>query len=161
MARWWRWNRPARPARSAAAEDARALALGLAGLAPVDRVEPMDLGLVLEPGEAAYRVITGWLSHRALGRWSAPETVSVVVTDHRLIARMPGGSVTSLWWGSLVGFHPDLSHSALVLDYGDGYPRRLSGPQVPAVVVVGIVALYGVDGLARHAALEPLRDAGR
>ena len=159
MARWWRRTRPVRPARSAAAEDARALALGLAGLAPLDRVDPMSLGLVLEPGETAYRLVTAWLSHRGPGRWSAPETVSVIVTDRRLIARMPQGSVTSLWWGSLVGFHPDLSHSSLALDYGDGYPRRLSGPQVPAVVVVGIVALYGVDGLARHAALEPLRDS--
>src|SRR4051812_47971032 len=90
---------------------ARALALGLAGLAPLETVNPMDLGLVLEPGETAYRVVTTWHSHRGSGRWSAPETSSVVVTDRRLIARMPQGSVTSLWWGSLVGFDPDLSRS--------------------------------------------------
>ena len=158
MPRWWGSSRPARSARTAGAQDARALALGMAGLAPLHVVDPMAHGLVLEPGELAYRILTAWVSHRDTGRWMRPVQSRVVVTDRRLMVGMPLGSVTSLWWRSLVGFHPDLSQSSVVLDYGDGYPRSLSGPQVPSLVVVGVVALYGVTALAEHAALEPLRD---
>lgn len=118
----------------------------------------MSLGLVLEPGETAYRVHGAWLSHRAGAAWSPPVQSRVVVTDRRLIVGMPLGSLTSLWWHSLVGFHPDLGRSSLVLDYGDGYPRLLSGPDVVSAVVVGVAALYGVAALAQHGSLEPLRN---
>lgn len=121
----------------------------------------MSLGLVLEPGETAYRVHGAWLSHRAGTGWSQPVQSRVVVTDRRLIVGMPLGSLTSLWWQSLVGFHPDLRRSSLVLDYGDGYPRLLSGPDVASAVVVGVAALYGVAALAQHGALEPLRNQVR
>ncbi len=144
--------------RSEAAEAARALALGLAGLAPLELVDPMSIGLVLEPGEVAYRSVTAWTGHWDGAKWSQPVQSRVVVTDRRLIVGMPLGLVSSLWWGSLVGFHPDLARSSLVLDYGDGSPRLISGPDVPSVIVVGVVALYGVAALAEHAALEPLRD---
>jgi hypothetical protein len=147
------------PRHSPAAEDARALALQLAGLRPPVLLDPMSLELVLEPGESAYRIAELWLSHRGPSGWSAPASCCVVVTDRRLIVRMPLGELTSLWWGSLVGFHPNLSKCSLILDYGDGFPRSLSGPEIPAVTVVGVVALYGVAALADHAALAPLRDS--
>ena len=147
-----------RPARTPAAEEARALALGLAGLAPLPTVDPMAIGLVLEPGESAYQVAMAWVSHRAGAGWTEPSQVRVVVTDRRLMVGMPLGQVTSLWWGSLVGFHPDLARSSVILDFGDGYPRWLSGPDVASVAVVGVARLYGVKALAEHAALESLRD---
>lgn len=155
-ARFGRW----RPllARTRAQESARELALGLAGLAPLPAVDPMSIGLVLEPGESAYQITTAWLSHRDADRWTLPVQSRVVVTDRRLLVGMPLGRVSSLWWGSLVGFHPDLARSAVVLDFGDGYPRCLSGPEVASVVVVGVARLYGVAALTEHAALEPLRD---
>lgn len=156
--RWWSRERPAEPTRSTADDDARALALGLAGLAPLQPADPMSLGLVLEQGETAYRVHWSWLSHRTRAGWSQPVQSRVVVTDRRLIVGTPLSSLTSLWWGSLVGFHPDLGRSSLVLDYGDGYPRLLSGPDVASAVVVGVAALYGVGALAEHGALEPLRN---
>ena len=146
------------PARPPAAEYARSLALGLAGLAPLPRVDPMAIGLVLEPGEHAYQIDAAWVSHRDLGRWTRPAQSRVVVTDRRLMVGMPLGLVASLWWGSLVGFYPYLARSSVVLDYGDGCPRSLSGPDVASVVVVGVAQLYGVAALAEHAALEPLRD---
>lgn len=158
MTRWWRREQYVEPDRSAAAADARALALALAGLAPLQPADPMSLGLVLEPGETAYRVHSAWLSHRAGNGWSHPVHSRVVVTDRRLIVGMPLGSVTSLWWHSLVGFHPDLGRSSLILDYGDGYPRLLSGPDMASAIVVGVAALYGVAALAEHGALEPLRN---
>lgn len=156
---WRRSRKPTtRAARPLAAEQARGLALGLAGLQPLPAVDPMAIGLVIEPGEHAYQVASAWVSYRDADRWTRPSQSRVVVTDRRLMVGMPLGPVTSLWWGSLVGFHPDLVHSSVVLDYGDGYPRSLSGPDVASVVVVGIAQLYGVFALAEHAALEPLRD---
>lgn len=144
-------------ARSWEQEDARRLALELAGLRPAVPLDPMVFGLVLQPGETAYRAADVWLSQRGPSGWPAPVPCQAVATDQRLIVRMPPGELASLWWGSLVGFHPDLSRSSMVLDYGDGFPRQVSGPQVPAVAVIAVAAVYGVRGLAEHAALEPLR----
>lgn len=145
------------PARSPAAEDARALALEVSGLRPARTLDPTSLGVVLAPGEKAYRVMELWLSQLVAGGWSAPTTRPVIVTDARLIVRMPPGRLESLWWRSLVGFQPDLDRCSLVLDYGDGCPRSLSGPAIPAVTVIGVASLYGVEALASHTALAGLR----
>ena len=156
---WRRRRNPSTsPARTPAADQARALALGLAGLVPLPTVDPTAIGLVLEPGECAYRIASAWTSHRDTGRWTRPVQSRVVVTDRRLMVGLPLSGVASLWWGSLVGFYPDLARSCVVLDYGDGYPRSLSGPDVASVAVVGVARIYGVTALADHAALEPLRD---
>lgn len=146
------------PRRSAGQEDARGLALELARLRPEVLIDPMSLGIVLEPGERAYRAMELWLSHKAPGGWSTPVQCPTVLTDQRLIVRMPLGGLESLWWRSLVGFEPRLDRSTMLLDYGDGFPRRVSGPGVPAAAVVGVAVLYGVAALAEHAALECLRD---
>ncbi len=146
------------PRRSAGEEDARVLALEVAGLRPEVLIDPMALGLVLGPGEKVYRTMQLWLSHKAPGGWSVPILCPTVVTNERLIVRMPLGGFESLWWRSLVGFDPRLERSTMLLDYGDGFPRRLSGPGVPAAAVVGVAVLYGVAALADHAALECLRD---
>lgn len=145
-------------ARPDAVSDARRLALGLAGLAPLAVLDAMSMGLVLEPGEVGYRSLVAWTSYSESGRWARPQSSRVIVTDRRLIVGKPSSATTSLWWGSLVGFHPDLSRSSLLLDYGDGYPRVLSGPDMASAAVVGVVALYGVKALVEHPALEPLRD---
>ena len=147
------------PARSPAAEDARALALEVSGLRPARTLDPASLGLVVGPGEKAYRAMELWLSQLVAGRWPPPTTRSVILTDARLIVRMPLGQLESLWWRSLVGFQPDLDRCSLILDYGDGCPRSLSGPDIPAVTVIGITTLYGVEALATHAALAGLRGA--
>jgi hypothetical protein len=145
--------------RTAAGEDARTLALELAGMRPVALLDPMQFGLVLESGESAYRATDLWLTHRGPSGWSQPMSCPTVVTDRRLLMRMPLGELTSLWWSSLVGFYPDLSKSSLTVDCGDGVPRMVSGPAMPAVVVIGVVALYGVAALAEHEALAPLRNS--
>lgn len=149
------------PARSSAVEDARVLALEVSGLRPRRLLDPAALGLVLEPGESAYRAMDLWVSQRGASGWPAPVSCPVVVTDARLIVRMPLGELASLWWRPLVGFEPDLDHSALVLDYGDGCPRCLSGPGAAAATVVGIATLYGVPALATHTALAGLRNPVR
>lgn len=145
------------PARSPAAQDARGLALEISGLRPERTLDPASLGLDLAPGEKAYRVMDLWLSELVAGSWSPPVTRPVVVTNDRLIVRMPLGQVESLWWRSLVGFQPDLERCSLILDYGDSWPRSLSGPGIPAVAVVGVATLYGLEALTTHAALAGLR----
>jgi hypothetical protein len=63
----------------------------------------------------------------------------------------------SLWWGSLVGFEVNLGEDFVILDFGDGRPRALSGSGVALVAVAGVARLYGVGALTTHPALEPLR----
>jgi hypothetical protein len=138
-------------------EDARRLALELAGMMPAGHVDVMRRGLVLEPGERAWREVSVELRHRAGGSWTRAISSLALVTDRRILLRTSDGRIVSLWWGSLVGFDPCLSSGYVVLDYGDGAPRLLSSRQASAVAVVGVAALYGVEALATHPALEQLR----
>ena len=58
---------------SAADDDARSLALELAGMRPLQLVDPVALRLVLEEGESAWRHVTGtWLRVQTRGQWSQP-----------------------------------------------------------------------------------------
>src|SRR5580765_1955 len=143
--------------RDADLADARELALELAGLRPLRAPDPMSLGVVLEPGETAWRSTFAWLRMGAPEGWTHAESCTVLVTDRRLVVRSQGGPLWSLWWGSLVGFEGDLVAGHVVLDYGDGAPRLLSGSGVAVVAVAGVARLYGVDALIRHPALAALR----
>jgi hypothetical protein len=142
------------------ADDARRLALELAGSLPLRPIDPMSLGVVLEPGETAYRTTGVWLRALAGGGWSAASWCHVVVTDARLIVRLPDATLGSLWWGSLVGFEADLEQGHVVMDCGDGWPRLLSGSGVATIAVMGVARVYGVEALTHHAALTPLRAMG-
>ena len=138
-------------------EDARRLALELAGMMPAGFVDVMRRGLVLEPGERAWREVSVELRHHAGGSWTPGVSSVALVTDRRILLKINDGHIASLWWGSLVGFEPRLSSGYVVLDYGDGAPRLLSGRQVSSIAVVGVAALYGVEALTTHPALERLR----
>lgn len=128
-------------------EDALALALELGGLRPMSVIETMPLGIVLEPGETAHRLVGLWLSIRVDGVWAVPEPCQVVITDRRLLVRLLSGDLVSLWWGAVVGFWPDLTAGCVVIDFGDGMSRALLGPAVGSVAVAGVIHLFGIDAL--------------
>jgi hypothetical protein len=138
-------------------DDARALALELAGLRDSAPIDAMSQGLVLESDELARRVAALWLRIRVDGQWSPANWSQVLISDHRLLVRLSGGDLVSLWWGSLVGFEVNLGEDYVILDFGDGRPRALSGAGVVLVAVAGVARLYGVEALTTHPALEPLR----
>ena len=137
--------------------DARDLALELAGLRPLRAPDPIALGVVLEMDETPWRSTFAWLRMRGPSAWTPAEPCDVLVTDRRLVVRSQGGPLWSLWWGSLVGFEGDLVAGHVVLDYGDGAPRLLSGSGVAVIAVAGVARLYGVEALIRHPALAALR----
>lgn len=141
----------------AAFADARELALELAGVNTPFTIDAMAAGLVLEHGELGRRVAGLWLRMRLNGTWSQPGWSQVLITDRRLLVRLHTGELISLWWGALVGFESDLERGHVVLDFGDGRPRLLSGPAVALVAVAGVARLYGPEALLAHPALEPLR----
>lgn len=128
-------------------QDAYALALELAGLRPMTVTETMPLGIALEPGETAHRLVGLWLSIRVDGVWTVPEPCQVVITDRRLLVRLLSGDLVSMWWGAVVGFWPDLTAGYVVIDFGDGMARALRGPAIGCVAVAGMIRLYGVDAL--------------
>jgi hypothetical protein len=143
--------------RAAAFVDARNLALELAGMHSAASLDPMVAGVVLRPGESLRRLVNAWLRQRAPEGWTEPSWSQVFVTDERLLVRLGSGELASLWWGSLVGFEADLPAEHVVLDFGDGQPRLLSGPSAAVLAVAGVAALYGPEALATHPALSPLR----
>lgn len=154
-------RRVAEPANSHALEasdDARHLAMEIAGLQLARKVDPVGMRVVLEPEESAWRQLEDlWFRVMVHGLWSEAAPGSALLTNRRLLVRLRSGEVLSLWWGSLVGFDPDLSRSHVVLDYGDGSPRVLTGPGAPQVAVAGIASLYGVEALTTHPALDAIR----
>ena len=113
--------------RAAAFVDARNLALELARMQPGSWLDPMVAGVVLQPGESLRRLVNTWLRQRSPDGWTEPSWSQVFVTDQRLLVRLGSGELASLWWGSLVGFEADLVADHVVLDFGDGLPRLLSG----------------------------------
>lgn len=145
------------PAAQAAAADARALALELGGLRVPEHVDVMGLGIVLENGENANRTTWCWVRWRCDRQWSPALWCDVVVTDHRLLVRLPDGTLRSQWWSTLVGFEADLVAGHVVLDYGDGRPRLFSGPEAAVLAVAGVAMLYGPEALVCHPALGPIR----
>ena len=143
--------------RAAAFVDARNLALELAGVQPGASLDPAFAGIVLRPGERVCRLVNAWIRQRAPEGWSEPSWSQVFVTDQRLLVRLGSGELASLWWGALVGFEADLGGDHVVLDFGDGFPRLLSGPAAAVMAVAGVAALYGAEALTTHPALSPLR----
>ncbi|WP_457256504.1 hypothetical protein [Pedococcus sp. P5_B7] len=145
------------PAGQVAAADACAFALELGGLRAPEHVDVMGLGIVLEAGEHAHRTAWSWVRWRVDGQWSPALWCHVVVTDHRLLVRLPDGTLRSQWWSTLVGFEADLVAGHVILDYGDGRPRLFSGPQAAVLAVAGVAMLYGPEALVSHPALDPIR----
>jgi hypothetical protein len=137
--------------------DARRLALEVAGLAPPNHVDVMALGIVLEPSESASRLVTTRLRVREGGTWTDEAPCPCLVTDRRLLLHLPHGEIASLWWGGLVGLEIDLVNHRVTLDYGDARPRVLVGPGVASVAVMAVAQVYGLDALASHPGLSPLR----
>ena len=141
------------------AADARDLALEYAGLSPTSSLKPQHLGVVLRPEEAIRRATSAWFRLRIDGQWSEASLSQVMITDSRLILRLGSGELASLWWGSVCGFEADLDAGHVVLDFGDGRPRLLSGDAVPVIAVAGVAQIYGVPALATHPSLAPIRAA--
>lgn len=138
-------------------DDARHLALEVSGLAPAGTVDVMALGVVLEAGEVPHRLVDLWSHFRQAGQWTDLVRCGCLVTDRRLLLRLPSAELASLWWAGVVGLDVDLPNQRVVLDYGDGRPRALSGPAVPAVAVMAVAQLYGFEALATHPGIAPLR----
>jgi hypothetical protein len=145
---------------SAVDEDARALALELAGMRPQQAIDPVALRLVLEAGEVAWRLVPRmWFRVQSQGEWGQAVPADVLVTDRRLLLRLGSGEVVSLWWGAAVGFSPDLAAAHVVLDFGDGSPRAVAGVGTPVIAVAGVASLYGIEALTSHPSLTRLRHA--
>lgn len=136
--------------------DARHLALEIAG-EPGPQIDTMAAGVVLQDGEIARRVLEVWLSIWLDGAWASGSAAHVLVSDRRLLVRLDSGELVSMWWETLLGFTADLIAGHVVLDFGDGRPRSISGPGSAAVAVAGVARLYGATALLTHPALEPLR----
>jgi len=143
--------------RTEAHHDARALAIEFARGEPAARFDPMTAGVVLQPGETAYRQVPLWIHVQEGGRWADASLADVLVTDLRLLCRFVNRSLSSLWWSGIVGLYIDLAAEHIVLDFGDGQLVDLSGPPVASVAVVGIASVYGMEAMLTHPALSPLR----
>jgi hypothetical protein len=146
--------------RSEAYHDARALAIEIARGEPFARFDPMNAGVVLQPGETVYRQVPLWIRVQQEGRWAEASYADVLVTDLRLLCRFETGRISLLWWNSVVAIDVDLTKEHLVIDYGDGQSVSLSGPWMAPAAVAGVAAIYGERALVGHPGLSPLRRKG-
>jgi hypothetical protein len=144
---------------AAAADDARHLAVELAAGRPAQPIDVMRLGLVIEPDETAYRYLSATITQYDNGvrTWPIPTPVAILITDSRLIARLPHGAVISYWWNSVLALDVNLEVGHVVLDFGDSEPRAIGGLAVATIGVMAVGAIFGLDGLIHHSALAPLR----
>jgi hypothetical protein len=144
---------------TAACDDARHLAIELAAGRPRWPVDVMSLGLVIEPDEVAYRYVPALLSqfNSASGLWPMPMSVGVLITDRRLVVRLPHGAVISFWWSGILAIDIDIAAARIVLDYGDIEPRLLEGAAAASMAVAAVWGAYGATAMLQHAGLEVLR----
>jgi len=119
----------------------------------------MSLGLVIEPDETAYRYVSATISQydKSVGLWPIPTPVAILITDRRLIARLPHGAAISYSWNSVVALDVNLEVGQVVLDFGDNEPRSISSGALADIAVACISGVYGMNGLLGHPALEILR----
>lgn len=97
-------------------------------------------------------------AYEAQPRWREQQHTRVLVTEQRLICEC-GGRWLNFDYSAVSGFYPELMSYGLVLDFSNSEPLALSGPPAPFLTVFLTFVLYGMDGLQRHPALEPLRAA--
>jgi hypothetical protein len=147
---------------AAAHDDARHLAVELAAGRPAHPIDLMRLGLVIEPDETAYRYVAATISQydKRVGLWPIPSQVAVLITDRRLIVRLPYGAAISLWWRGIVALDVDVDAGRVVVDYGDNEPRALGGPAVSGIAVAAVGGVNGVTGMLRHPGLNCLKRGG-
>jgi hypothetical protein len=143
-------------ARAAAFDDARALAVEITRGVPSRHFDAMSAGLVLVPGEQAYRWVGAWLMVQYAGSWAAPSWTQIVVTDQRLLCRFADGRLVSLRWCQLTGVRISLEQQHLVLNYGDHSPIAVMGIQTPVLAVAAIACPWSTAWAAAMGAVEAL-----
>ena len=142
---------------SAARDDARRLAIEIGRGQPNAALDAMSLGFVLQPHEVAYRYVPAWLIAFKHGRWAAPSTARILVTDHRLVCNLSSARLASLPWHGLVGLRINLDHACVTLDYADGTPIALTGAFAPVIAVAAVGLAFDVGALLAHPGLAALR----
>ena len=144
-------------ARAVAYDDARALAVELGRGVSSSGFDAMSAGLVLLPGETAYRWVQVWIMVQHDGCWAPPSWAQILVTDQRLLCRCGDGRLVSLYWSDVVGMQIALDQQSIILNYGDHAPVALSGVETAVIAVAAVATLYGVSSLLAHPALAALR----
>ena len=75
-------------------DDARRLALEIAGLESTVLVDPVGMRVVLEVAETAWRQLDDlWLRVMVDGAWSDAASAQALLTDRRLLVRLRTGEV--------------------------------------------------------------------
>ena len=156
-----RHRRPAATRRPsgwpAARDDARRLAVEIGRGQPDTPFDAMAAGVVLHPSETAYRQVPIWLFAFDHDHWAAPSPVQAVITDQRLICRLPTWQLATLLWRGAVGLYVDLPRARVTLDYGDGAPVTVAGDAIPMVAVAAVAFTLGPAALLSHPSLACLR----
>lgn len=138
-------------------DDARALAVELSRGIPSRHFDAMTAGLVLAPGEEAYRWVGAWLVVQDAGSWAPPSWTQILITDQRLLCRGDDARLLTLHWCQLTGVRISLEQQHLVLNYGEHCPFAFTGVEVVVLAVATIAGAYGLPSLLTHPALSPLR----
>ena len=168
--------------RRDAAEEARAI-VAMFAVGGYDPVAHLDVGVVLQPGEAPWaqaraRLATWetqavqvaasrvrWGGRRvdstarevAASGWQDHGGIDWLITSLRLVGRTrPHGELISIWWSSLAGAQVDLASDAVHLDGNNGWRGHLTGPAVAPIAVAAVAACHGPEALAVHAGLARL-----
>jgi hypothetical protein len=158
--------------RRAAYDDARRLAIEIAGNGPRPPVDVYSYGLVPNDGERPYRVfwmhwhmreiwadnrITDPRANREFAIWPEPQPAHLMLTDQRIACRDLHGELFSMYWNGLSGCQVNMAAERITLDYHDGRAGAFTGTAAPVLAVASVAHLYGTEGLLKHPAIRVLR----
>lgn len=118
------------------------------------------------PAFVAGALIAGTLINRhrrsaaereAADQWRELQYCQMLVTSHRLIAEA-GGQWLSFYYGAVTAVYISEPHMTMVLEFQDTEPLKVMSPDIAALSVHVVSALWGEEGLREHPEITEVRD---
>ena len=88
--------------------------------------------------------------------WREARRTAMFLTDRRILCQVDGHWL-SFYYSHVAACYPEPENNSVVLEFQQGDPLLIGGPEAPLAAAYLVWALYGENGLTSHPALESLR----
>ncbi|MBD7995044.1 hypothetical protein H9639_07020 [Arthrobacter sp. Sa2CUA1] len=88
--------------------------------------------------------------------WRDARRTAMFLTDRRILCQVDGRWL-SFHYSHVAACYPEPENNSVVLEFHQGDPLLIGGPEAPLAAAYIVWALYGANGLTSHPALGSLR----
>lgn len=97
-------------------------------------------------------------ARQAVAHWRERQPCRVLVSNQRLMCQV-GGQWLSFYFNAMNAVYPEIENWSLITQYDSTSPLLLSGPQIPEIALMTVLATQGPDAVVHHPSLQRLRMA--